>query len=60
MLTRTPPNAAAQAWRALQVQVQVQVHASAMQVPVLTIDTRTRLPELAKAFGETRSGPRGL
>ena len=29
MLTRTPPNAAAQAWRALQVQVQVQVHASA-------------------------------
>src|ERR1035437_401655 len=31
-----------------------------MQVPVLTIDTRTRLPELAKAFGETRSGPRGL
>jgi hypothetical protein len=26
---------------------------------VLTIDTRARPPELAEAFGEARSGPRG-
>ena len=30
-----------------------------MQVSVLTIYTRARPPELAKAFGEARSGPRG-
>ena len=36
-----------------------QASAAVVQVSVLTIDTRTRPPELAKAFGETRSGPRG-
>ncbi|MCX6917534.1 MAG: phage integrase N-terminal SAM-like domain-containing protein [Verrucomicrobia bacterium] len=29
-----------------------------VQVLVLTIDTRARPPELAKGFGEARSGPR--
>jgi site-specific recombinase XerD len=36
-----------------------QLMAKAEQVSVLTIDTRARPPELAKAFGEAHSGPRG-
>ena len=34
-------------------------HALFVQVSVLTIVTRARPPELASAFGEVRSGPRG-